>query len=49
MAIKKGQYIKFECNYPRSKKVNGVFEGLVTEVGCLEVDLHISKLILVLS
>ena len=34
MAIRKGQYIKFECNYPRNKKVNGVFEGLVTKVGC---------------
>ncbi len=34
MAIKKGQYIKFECRYPRNKKVNGVFEGMVTETGC---------------
>jgi len=34
MALRKGEYVIVEVNYPRSPHLNGIWEGIVTEVGC---------------
>ena len=32
--IKKGQWVKVKVNYPKNPRLNGIYEGIVTETGC---------------
>lgn len=32
--MRKGEFVKVIVNYPKNKKLNGLFEGKVIETGC---------------